>query len=345
MASNKNRKKIFNPLSNDTNNSSTMINMLTKTDTSEENATKTSLPTILANLTTGMDVFPIDRSKLVAAPNEWNFYSPLSENKMTELIQSIETRGLLHPIVVWQQSEDAYMILSGHNRNSAYEYLYSFYKDTDFEKANRYKTIHAHIFKKEQLEEEDAKQIIIDTNFVQRELSPIEKQKSIFNKYTYLGRKQRTVNGIQGEKNRDLIAKDFNISGRQVSKYIKLNYLIPEFQQMIDNKDININSGVILADFSIEMQQWIYTTFKDKLKNKTIEKIKSTLSQDEIENIFNPTKIKIESDSFFETKSLSLPMHLREQYIKIMYKFLKDNAIVEESKNTKEIIEQIIKTN
>jgi len=49
---------------------------------------------------------------------------------------------------------------------------------------------------------------------------------------------------------------------------------------MIDDKNININSGVILADFSIEMQQWIYTTFKDKLKNKTIEKIKSTLSQD-----------------------------------------------------------------
>lgn len=350
MTSSKNSKIKFNPLSNISNNSSMLMNMITNPnneDPLQDNTNKktaTLIPNILANLTTGMDVFPIDRDKLINAPESWNFYSRLEESKMTELIESIEDKGLLHPIVVWQQPDDTYMILSGHNRNAAYQYLYNYYKDYT-QKAEKYKTIHAHIFKYEELDEEDAKQIIIDTNWVQRQLSVIEKQKSIFNKYTSLGRKQKAKNGEGvGEDLRGFIGKNYNLSGRQVSKYIKLNYLISELQDMISNKEININSGVRLADFSVEIQQWIYDKFKDRINNKIISKLKTNMDQEKIESIFNLKEELIDNNDCFKTKNMSIPTKLKDDYIKIMFKFYKEHYLIPENISMSDFSSRIIES-
>ena len=74
------------------------------------------------------------------------------------------------------------MILAGHNRVRAYSMLY---EQTGNEK---YKKIFACIKKKNEISEDEARAIIIDTNFVQRQLSTIEKTKSIVIKYNQLGR-------------------------------------------------------------------------------------------------------------------------------------------------------------
>ena len=65
---------------------------------------------------------PID--KIVPASREWNFYAPLPDDKMLELIESIRENGLLHPIVVWKRKDAPTMVLSGHNRLEAYKKLY-----------------------------------------------------------------------------------------------------------------------------------------------------------------------------------------------------------------------------
>ena len=65
---------------------------------------------------------PID--KLVPASKEWNFYAPLPDDKMLELIESIRENGLLHPIVVWKRKDAPTMVLSGHNRLESYKKLY-----------------------------------------------------------------------------------------------------------------------------------------------------------------------------------------------------------------------------
>ena len=72
----------------------------------------------IKNITTGMDIFQLELDKLKAAPKEWNFYVPLNDNKMSELIESIIDNGLLNPIIVWENDND-YMILAGHNRVKA----------------------------------------------------------------------------------------------------------------------------------------------------------------------------------------------------------------------------------
>ena len=82
-----------------------------------------SLPSLMADLpgTRRLEEVPLD--KLSPAPADWNFYAPLPDDKLLELIESIRANDLLHPIVVWKQPDGALMILSGHNRVRAYTAL------------------------------------------------------------------------------------------------------------------------------------------------------------------------------------------------------------------------------
>ena len=82
-----------------------------------------SLPSLMAELpgTRRLEEVPLD--KLSPAPAAWNFYAPLPDDKLLELIESIRTSELLHPIVVWKQPDGDLMILSGHNRVRAYTCL------------------------------------------------------------------------------------------------------------------------------------------------------------------------------------------------------------------------------
>ena len=327
MTSNNKRNITYNPLE--------------KLKNKGSGTTGRMLPKMLSEKTTGMDVFPIKRDKLIPAPESWNFYAPLNETKMTELIESIQNKGLLHPIVVWEQSDETYMILSGHNRNAAFEFLYNHYKDESTE-AEKYETIHAHIFNKDELDEEDAKQIIIDTNWVTRQLSPMEKQKSIFNKYTSMGRKERATNGESvGSRNRDFLAAQYSITGRQISTYIKLNYLIPEFKGMVDNTKISITSGVVLASFKEDLQYLIYEKYGEEINNNIVKKMNSNMTIEDISELFTPTNTECANETYFKTEVLTIPESLKEKYKKYMLKFFKDNNLL--SENKKEFMNKLIK--
>ncbi len=73
-----------------------------------------SLPSLMAELpgTRRLEEVPLDKLSL-PAPAAWNFLLPLPDDKLLELIESIRTSELLHPIVVWKQPDGDLMILSG----------------------------------------------------------------------------------------------------------------------------------------------------------------------------------------------------------------------------------------
>ena len=229
----------------------------------------------IKNITTGMDIFQIELDRLAQAPPEWNFYSPLKEDKMSELVESIIENGLLNPIIVWERGNDEYMILAGHNRVNAYRRIFQHTKDP------RYMKIFAYVKKTDELSDDEARAIIIDTNFVQRELSTAEKTKSIVIKYRQLGRKTRNS---RGKNTASVIAEQYNISERQVYNYYKLNDLIQGFIQRIDEGSLSIKAGVKLASFSKEFQKRLYEDYNDFLGNRKILRIDAYKSEEEIIN-------------------------------------------------------------
>lgn len=140
-----------------------------------------SLPSLMAELpgTRRLEEVPLD--KLSPAPAAWNFYAPLPDDKLLELIESIRTSELLHPIVVWKQPDGDLMILSGHNRVRAYTAL--------LEKTgeDKYHRIPATVLT--DISADEAHEIVVDSNYVQRVLTPSEKARSISQKYAWPGAK------------------------------------------------------------------------------------------------------------------------------------------------------------
>ena len=119
-----------------------------------------SLPSLMADLpgTRRLEEVPLD--KLSSAPADWNFYAPLPDDKLLELIESIRANDLLHPIVVWKQPDGALVILSGHNRVRAYTAL--------LEKTgeDKYRRIPATVLT--DITADEAHEIVVDSNYVQR---------------------------------------------------------------------------------------------------------------------------------------------------------------------------------
>ena len=169
-----------------------------------------SLPSLMAELpgTRRLEEVPLD--KLSPAPAAWNFYAPLPDDKLLELIESIRTSELLHPIVVWKQPDGDLMILSGHNRVRAYTAL--------LEKTgeDKYHRIPATVLT--DISADEAHEIVVDSNYVQRVLTPSEKARSISQKYALAGRKKRSRNGVRKSKY-EQIGEEYNLSARQIARY------------------------------------------------------------------------------------------------------------------------------
>ena len=265
----------------------------------------------IKNITTGMDIFQLELDKLKAAPNEWNFYTCLNDNKMSELIESIIDNGLLNPIIVWEQDND-YMILAGHNRVRAYSMLY---EQTGNEK---YKKIFTCIKKKNEISEDEARAIIIDTNFVQRQLSTMEKTKSIVIKYNQLGRKKR--NSL-GETTAEIIAKQYNLKERQIYNYYKLNNLIPEFMERIDMGKLSIKSGLKLATIDSKLQKNIYENYNDVLDNNRIKNLDIKLDKEEI-----ITQLKSSIDELVPV-TVKIPVDLQDEFRIYIDKWLTEKKL------------------
>lgn len=253
----------------------------------------------------------ISLEKLVDAPREWNFYDPLPDEKLFELTESIKEKGLMHPIVVWERDE-SYTILSGHNRKKAYEILYKSTKDDKFSK------IPCLIKGKDDITEDEAREIIVDTNWIQRELSTLEKAKSISEKYIRLGRKVHTGDGV---KSRDLIAKEYGISGRMVQNYLSLKKILPEFEAMLRENNITIKSAVAISKLSDDMQNWMYESFtKKELNSKEILNIRKDMSKKDIEDL-------IKKDDDYIRLSLKIPKELKDDFLRMTKEWLSEKEI------------------
>lgn len=246
----------------------------------------------------GEKIHLIELTKLVEAPKEWNFYKKLNDDKFFELLESIRENYLLNPIIVWEKT-DSYMILSGHNRVAAFEKLYEITEDDDYEK------IPAIVKGKDEISELEAKSIIIDTNWVQRQLSAYEKTKSVIEKYTGIDR-----SGKKG-KTRDLVASSYGISGRMVQNYMGLQHLNEEIFDLIEDKKCTIKQAVQIAKKSQKTQEIISKkllesdiTVNDLRKiseNAGIKEIEEVIKKEENDVIDITVKIPIgKKNLFFE---------------------------------------------
>ncbi len=154
------------------------------------------------------------------------------DDEMNTLIESIQTQGVLSPLIVRPiENTDEYEVISGHRRLHAAQ------------KAGL-TDVPALIYA---LDRDSAAIAVVDSNLHREHILPSEKAFAYKLKYEAL--KHQGTSCQVGTKSRtdEQIAENANESARQIQRYIRLTYLISEFLEKMDRNEIALSVGVELS--------------------------------------------------------------------------------------------------
>ena len=208
----------------------------------------------------------------------------VEDEAMMELVESIKANGILSPAIARKRPEGGFELISGHRRRHAA-------KLAGLEKMP--------VFVKETTDDE-ATIVMVDANIQREEILPSErafafkmKMEAMKHQGVTSGhnvpKQKRTTSGHNVPKLNDarhtaeMIGSEFGITGRQVKRYIRLTFLIPELLKLIDMKKINFVNAVDISFFSEDAQHEVYDFIlkKNKLTKDKISKIKNLFSMSE----------------------------------------------------------------
>lgn len=165
-------------------------------------------------------------------PFENNPYQVRDDDEMNTLIESIQTQGVLSPLIVRPiENTDEYEVVSGHRR------LHAAQKAGILE-------VPALIYA---LDRDAAAIAVVDSNLHREHILPSEKAFAYKLKYEAL--KHQGTSCQVGTKSRtdEQIAENADDSARQIQRYIRLTHLIPEFLEKMDKGEIALSVGVELS--------------------------------------------------------------------------------------------------
>ena len=157
-------------------------------------------------------------------------FKVLDNDDMKSLKESIKTSGILSPVIIREKEDGRYEMLSGHRRMFACKSL----------GIDKIKCIIKN------LSDDEATIFMVDSNLQREKLLPSEKAFAYKMKYDALKHQGRTSQQLDTTlrqvvtkfRSDDLIGEEHGESGRQVQRYIRLTYLIPELLDMVDNSEI-----------------------------------------------------------------------------------------------------------
>lgn len=252
-------------------------------------------------------IVKIDIAHLEVAPEAWNFYPKLEGEEFAKLVKSIYEHGLLHPVVI-RKLGDRHIILSGHNRVMAYKQIKSelegiqsgnngnLIQIIDDEKFNirDYEQIMAVI--KEDITDDEAREIIIDANYVQRQLGQKLLTRSIIEKYKIIQERRKNADNqsYKNIKTREIVAQEFKLSGRHIDRYKKLEKLNQAILEEFYLGKISLELASKLASLKPNVQEHIsqkYLKSVVKYPARTLENLKPSLTQSDMDGIMK-TMIK-----------------------------------------------------
>ena len=160
--------------------------------------------------------------------------------EMNTLIESIQTQGILSPLIVRPiENTDQYEVISGHRR------LHAAQKAGITE-------VPALIYA---LDRDSAAIAVVDSNLHREHILPSEK--AFAYKMKYEAMKHQGTSCQLGTKlcTDEQIAEKANDSARQIQRYIRLTHLIPELLEFMDENRMALSVGVELSFLDEQSQR------------------------------------------------------------------------------------------
>ena len=216
------------------------------------------------------------------------------DEKMEELTESIRERGVLLPILVRKTNDEEYEIISGHRRTHA----------------ARLAGLGSVPVIIRELSDDDATIVMVDSNIQREEILPSERAFAFQMKLEAIHHK-----GIKGAESREVVGETNGLSGRQVSRYIKLTQLLPELLEMVDEKKIAIKLAVEIAELSEKEQQEILDYYNLGYK-VSIEQIKSIKNNKKTTEVIEQTEEKSRKSTKVTISGSKLNKYFPENYTK-----------------------------
>ena len=220
----------------------------------------------------------IEDSELEDYPNQpFKLYD---KEKRNEMIESIRINGIMQPLIVRPIDNGKYQILAGHNRRSCAREL----------GITKYPCII-----KKNLTDDEAKIYLIDTNLCTRDkISPMERARAYKIKYdTY---KKRNINTSMFEEIKkdnegalNTLIKEEKTSAGSIQRYLRLMYLVPSLQDLVDKGKISLTVGEKLSFLPNEEQKFVAEIIKDnvKINDGMAQKIRKESERNKREDYYN----------------------------------------------------------
>lgn len=267
---------------------------------------------------TGKEEQQIDLKLMDNAPEDWNFFSELKveqPSKFAELKMSIYNLGVLQPLILWKQENDRYMILAGRNRRDASRDVIIDCQDEPGFDEKKFRYIKSIVYEHDELTEEEAQEIIIDTNYVQREYTP-KTRVLITKKRMGILEKQRYSKGRSIAQ----LAKEMKIEKSAIYDNLAIGQRVIEpLQEMYFDGKLTKKAVLKFVYFDFETQQWILDNFLDKLTDARVKRLKKSMkSRDEIQKVFTDADEGIK----FKRIEVSIPVDRVEEFQKMVEVFL-----------------------
>ena len=224
-----------------------------------------------------------------------------ADSQMKELRDSISKYGILNPLIVRSRPEGFYEVISGHRRKYAAMEL----KYTKVPVIIRY------------MLDEEAIISMVDSNLQRERILPSEKAAAYKMKYEVLRRKAgrrkcSQVDYTTGKKSIEIIGEETGDSPKQIQRYLKLNDLIPELLDKVDDETMGFTIGVELAYLSKKNQEIVLEAMENTLATPNLSQAirikkmqeEEKISVDSVEAIITEVKQKEITRVVFKNEQL-----------------------------------------
>jgi len=212
----------------------------------------------------------IDVRRIHSFPN--HPFKVVDDDRMNTLVDSIRENGILNPVIVRPDKNGDYEMISGHRRLHAAGIL-------GLDK------IPAIV---KEMSDDEAIIKMVDANIQREEILPSERAFSFKMKMEAMSRQgyrsdlscgtEFHTKSVDERKTRQTIGNEAGMTGRQVTKYIRLTELIAELLDYVDLKKLTIAMGVDISYLDKQIQKWVYEYYRDNgfLKPIQVEALKNS---------------------------------------------------------------------
>jgi ParB family chromosome partitioning protein len=176
------------------------------------------------------------------------------DDSMKETVESIKEYGVLVPAIVRSRADGGYELISGHRRKHACELA-------------GLPTMPVIV---RDLDDDAATIIMVDSNIQRENILPSERAKAYKMKLDAIRRqagrpsKENSRQVVGNLESAAIVGKEAGESGRQVQRFIRLNELTPQLQQMVDDKKIAMTPAVELSYLKPEEQTLLLDTIESE---------------------------------------------------------------------------------